>query len=391
MEIPFDGILTLLIFLIGIPALVLQLISAAERRVAMKEDGLDVRSSFVIALLVVGIGLILQFGYAYLGNENDIKPIVQQAIWLIVFIPLIVLALRVAKRIPEQYGHREKIVEKLTLDILNGLKKKIRIGGGPFSDLANLGKQCNPGQEREMVVVAYKNIVKAVIANPAYKGDSFEMLIDDLVHMLASDPESKDLSNYEIAIKILSAILSAKLQMESGYDRQRAIHAVSKLGQTLIVNFRSVERDNIILEYIDSLELALSRQEMLTEVSQALFEIGVCAVGESHDFVYIAILDKMTALAEAHSPLPPEFITDLLGLLAHFWVEDGSRKNLAWEKFDNVKKFLPESIISILETAQAHLIKTMYFDEADKLFQVVEDFRMLEKEKKKPNSRKKAF
>ena len=389
MEIPFDGILTLLIFLVGIPALVLQLISAAERRAAMKKGGLDVQSSLKIALFVIGIGLILQFGYAYWGKGNDIKSIVQQAIWLIVFVPLIVLALRVAKRIPEQYGRREKIVEKLTLGILDGLEKKIRIGGGPFSDLANLGKQCDPGQEREMVVIAYKNIVKAVIAHPAYKGDSFEMLIDELVHMLASDPESKDLNNYEIAIKILSAILSAKPQMESGYDRRRAIHAVSKLGQTLIVNFKSVERDNIILEYIDSLELALPRQEMLTEVSQALFEIGVCAAGESHDFVYVAILDKMTALAEARSPLPSEFTTDFFGLLAHFWVEDGSRKNIEREKFDDVKKFLPGPIIPILETARTHLIKTMYFDEADKLFQVAEDFRMLEKELKKPNSHKK--
>lgn len=128
---------------------------------------------------------------------------------------------------------------------------------------------------------------------------------------------------------------------------------------------------------------------MLTEVSQALFEIGVCAAGESHDFVYVAILDKMTALAEARSPLPSEFTTDFFGLLAHFWVEDGSRKNLAREKFDDVKKFLPGPIIPILETARTHLIKTMYFDEADKLFQVAEDFRMLEKELKKPNSHKK--
>jgi hypothetical protein len=307
------------------------------------------------------------------------------------FIPLIILVLRVAKTIPEQYGRREKIVEKLTREVLEGLQSKARVGGGTFADLANLGKQCDPGQEREMVVNALKEIVKVVIAKPAYKGDSFETLTDELVHMLASDPEPKDLNNYDIAIKILSAILSAQPLSGTEDDKRRAIHAASKLGQTLIVNFKSVERDNIILEYIDSLELALPQREMLTEVSQALFEIGVCAVKEGHDFVFVAALDKMTALAEAYPPLPSEFVTDLLGLIAHYWVKEGSRNRLARDKFQEVRKFLGKPILPMLETAERHLVNTMYFDEADRLAHMAEDIRQeqAEKNKSKRKSRKK--
>ncbi len=391
MEIPFDGILTLLIFLVGIPALVLQLISAAERRAAVKKEGLDVRSSLTVALIVVVIGVLVQFWYAYSTNSSDSKSIIQQAIWVGTFIPLIILVLRVAKTIPEQYGRREKIVEKLTREVLEELQSKARVGGGTFADLANLGKQCDPGQEREMVVNALKEIVKVVIAKPAYKGDSFETLTDELVHMLASDPEPKDLNNYDIAIKILSAILSAQPLSGTEDDKRRAIHAASKLGQTLIVNFKSVERDNIILEYIDSLELALPQREMLTEVSQALFEIGVCAVKEGHDFVFVAALDKMTALAEAYPPLPSEFVTDLLGLIAHYWVKEGSRNRLARDKFQEVRKFLGKPILPMLETAERHLVNTMYFDEADKLAHMAEDIRQeqAEKNKSKRKSRRK--
>jgi len=391
MEIPFDGILTLLIFLVGIPALVLQLISAAERRAAVKKEGLDVRSSLTVALIVVVIGVLVQFWYAYSTNSSDSKSIIQQAIWVGTFIPLIILVLRVAKTIPEQYGRREKIVEKLTREVLEELQSKARVGGGTFADLANLGKQCDPGQEREMVVNALKEIVKVVIAKPAYKGDSFETLTDELVHMLASDPEPKDLNNYDIAIKILSAILSAQPLSGTEDDKRRAIHAASKLGQTLIVNFKSVERDNIILEYIDSLELALPQREMLTEVSQALFEIGVCAVKEGHDFVFVAALDKMTALAEAYPPLPSEFVTDLLGLIAHYWVKEGSRTRLARDKFQEVRKFLGKPILPMLETAERHLVNTMYFDEADKLAHMAEDIRQeqAEKNKSKRKSRRK--
>lgn len=396
MEIPFDGILTLLIFLVGIPALVLQLISAAERRAAMKRNGLDVQLFLRWAVYIILAGLMLQFVVVHwLADKPQIgetdKGLVAQLLWLLVFIPLFYLAIRVSRQIPEQYGRREKIVEKLTQDVLKELQTKIRVGGATFADLANLGKHCDPGQEREMVVNALKDIVKAVIAKPAYKGDSFETLIDELVHMLASDPEPKDLNNYDIAIKILSAILSAQSQAGTEDDKRRAVHAASKLGQTLITNFKSVERDNIILEYIDSLEFALPQRDMLTEVSQALFEIGVCAVREGHDFVFIAALDKMTALAETYPPLPSEFVTDLLGLIAHYWVKEGSRNRLARDKFNEVRKFLESPILPILETAGAHLVKTMYFDEADKLAQMTGDIKGEEAEKKRPKgkSRKK--
>lgn len=388
MEIPFDGILTLLIFLVGIPALVLQLISAAERRAAMKRNGLDVQLFLKRALYIILVGLVLQFFVSHwladvAGIGETDKRLVEQLLWLLIFIPLFYLAIRVSRQIPEQYGRREKIVEKLTNDVLVDARRKIRVGGAIFADLANLGKQCDPGQEREMVIDALMKIVKDITSNMDYKGDSFETLVDELVHMLASDPEPRDLVNYDAAIKILTAILSAQSHLETDNDKQRAIHAISKLGQTLIVHFKSVERDNIILEYIDSLELALPKHEMLTEISQGLFEIGVCAVKEDHDFVFVAALDKMTTFAANYSPLPDEFVTDLLGLVSHYWTQDGSRKQLARDKFNEIKKFLKKPILSTLERSRQHLISTMYFDEADKLAQMADDIRREAATKKK--------
>lgn len=387
MEIPFDGILTLLIFLVGIPALVLQLISAAERRAAMKRNGLDVQLFLRQAIVIIGIGLVLQFSFGHwLAGKPDIregdKKLIEQFLWLLIFVPLFYLAIQVSQRIPEQYGRRERIVEKLTLDVLQETQKSGRVGGSAFADLADLGKQCDPGQERQMVVNALMQIVKTVLVSPFYKGDSFETLIDELVHMLASDPEPRDLNNYDLAIKILSAILSAHPQAESDYDRQRAVHAVSKLGQSLIVHFKSVERDNIMLDYIDTLELALLKREMLTEISQALFEIGVCAAREEHDFVFIAALDKMTTLAGNYSDLPGEFVTDLLGLLSHYWTETGSRKQFARERFNGVKGLFGKPIVTTLERSKKHLISTMYFDEADKLAHMADEIRREEAKKK---------
>ena len=371
MEIPFDGILTLLIFLVGIPALVLQLISSAERRAAMKKDGLYVRSPLYIALAVISVGLLVQFWYTYASNDDSsgsFRSMVQQGIWLVIFTPLFVLVLAVAKRIPEQYGRREKIIEKLTQDVLKEANAKGRIAGGTFNDLANLGQQCDPGQEREMVVDAFQRLVKATIKRPEYNGDSFEVLIDEFVHMLAANPEPKDLGNYNTAIKILSEILSARGDL----DKQRAVHAISKLGRTLIIHFNSVERDNIILDYIDSLEFALTKREMLTEVSQALFEIGICAVEENQDFMVVATVDKMTSLAENYSTLPNEFVAHMLGLLAHFWARGGSRKEFVETKLRELEIFLLKDRIASLEAAKVHCQQTMYFDVADELAQMIE-------------------
>lgn len=379
MQIPFDGIMTLLIFLIGIPALILQLISSAERRAVLKKESFssDVQSFLIKALLILVIGLLIQFLLIFLLADyaDAIRNFVEQLIWLSIFSCLFYLILQVSKQIPEQYGRREKIVEKLVSDVLNESRGKGHIAGGTFNDLVNLGKQCDPGQEREMVINAFKDIVKAVLAKSEYKGDSFEVLIDELVHILVSNPEPKDLSNFNATIKILSIILSTDKNLETDDDKQRALHAVSKLGRTLIIHFKSVERDGIILDYIDSLEFALTKKEMLTEVSQALFEIGVCAVEEGQDFMVVAALDKLTSLAEIYPPLPKEFVADMLGLLAYFWTKEGSRKKIAEKKLREIESLLPKSVILCIDEARAHCLNTMYFDAADKLSQMRKDLK----------------
>lgn len=377
MQIPFDGIMTLLVFLVGIPAIILQLISAAERRAILKKEGFDVQTFLRSAIGILILGLIVQFLLLFLlANSRDvIKNFFEQFVWLCIFGILFYLVIKVSKQFPEQYGRREKIVEKLTNDVLVESKEKGRITGESFKDLVSLGRQCDPGREREMVVNAFKELIKITLAKQSYKGDSFEALIGELVHMLASNPEPKDLENYDTTIKTFSAILSANGNLETADDKQRAVHAISKLGRTLIIHFDSVERDNIILDYIDSLEFALTKKGMLTEVSQAIFEIGICAIEENQDFIAVAAIDKMTSLAEIYRPLPNEFIADMLGLLAHFWNKGGSRREFAETKFCEVEKYLSGDRIASFEYARIHCIQTMYFDVADELTQMAEVFK----------------
>lgn len=380
MEIPFDGILSLLVFLVGIPALVLQLISSAERRAIIKREKLDVSKFLRLALIIFFLGLIVQVIILLFPpfEKENFNRLLVQSVWLGVFTGLFILVLYVVKKIPEQYGQREKIIEKLIQDIVNESRSKGRIAGGTFSDLADLGINCEPGQEREMVINAFKHLVHTMLDNPSYKGDSFEELIDELLHILAFTPEPKDLRNYAKAIKILSTILPTKKDLDSDDDKQRALHAISKLGRSLIIHFKSIETDNIILDHLDSLEFALfKRPKMLTEVSQALFEIGICAVNESEDLIAVAALDKMTSLTEDNQPLPDEFVADMLGLLAHFWKKDGSRREFTLQKLNNIKPNLPKNIRISFDEARAHCCKTMYFDTADYLLEMKEQINLI--------------
>ncbi len=373
MEIPFDALLTLLIFLVGIPALILQLISPIERAAVQKKGRLDVRSFLRKALWIIGGGIVVQMVYAVFPRDEGqdfIRQVIQQLIWMAVFGLLFFLALDISQQIPEQYGRREKIVKRLTQDLLVELKKRKRlnVSGETFNDLVNLGKHCEAGQEREMVVNALMEVVKDVLADPKYAGDSLEMLIEELTHMLAFSPEAKDLYNYRAAVGILTTILAADHPAETEDDRRRVVHAISHLARTLIVNFKSVERDNVILAYVNSVDFASNRPNMLTEISQALFEIGVCAAKEADDFAAVAALDKLTTLAERQSPsLPIEFIADLFGLLGCFWAKEGSRRDYASLKFRAIKKIINKEVFLRLTNAREHLIQTMYFEEADNL------------------------
>lgn len=378
MEIPFDGLLTLLIFLVGIPALILQMISAAERRAVMKKGNLDVKAFLKKASIVVIVGLTMQF-VLVLTLEADrlnidkgkaVVEVVEQLVWIGLFGTLFYLVWQVSQDIPEQYGRREKIIEKITEDTKREATSKPlpRVGGEAFTDLANLGKQCDPGHEREMVVDAFKKLVLSIIADEKYNGDSFEELIEELVHMLVSNPEPKDLCCYDTAIKILAVILSTNNDFNSDGDKRRALHAISKLGRTLLEHFKSVEADNIILDYVDSVEFAiLDSVGLLTEVSQTLFQIGICASDAGQDFIAVAALDKVTVLAENHQPLPEEFVADMLGLVAHLWVMDGSRQGFAVQKLEEVKGLLPQGLTQSIVDARAHCLRTMYFDTADNL------------------------
>lgn len=391
MEIPFDGLLTLLIFLVGIPALILQLISPIERQVVQKKGRLDVRSFLQKALLIIAAGVFLQVVFSLWGHTKlleSIRDIIPQLIWMGVFGFLFYLAWIISQQIPQQYGRREKIVETLTQDILDELKKRKRlnVSGETFTDLANLGKHCEAGQEREIVVKAFLKIAQAALEDPRYAGDSFETFIDELTHMLAFNPEAKDLYNYRTAVDIFSSILAANHSTTIADDKRRAVHAISRLGRTLIVNFQSVERDNVILTYINSLDLVLNKPHMLTEISQAMFEIGLCAIEAGHDFVAVAALDKLTSLAEKQTqPLPVEFVADLFGLLSHFYAMDGSRREFANRKIIETKKFLGENTIRTLEGAQKHLLRTIYFDESDKLGKLIEDLKRQKKPRQKKN------
>lgn len=391
MDIPFDGLLTLLIFLVGIPALILQLISPIERQVVQKKGRLDVRSFLQKAGRIIGLGIVVQMLFTLWLHEREAdanQQIIQQFIWMAVFGFLFYLAWIISQQIPQQYGRREKIVENLTQDILDELKnrKRLNVSGETFNDLANLGKHCEAGQEREIVVRAFMKIAQSVLEDSRYAGDSFETFIDELTHMLAFNPEARDLYNYRTTMDIFSSILAADRSTTIMDDKRRAVHAISRLGRTLIVNFQSVERDNVILAYINSLDLVLNKPHMLTEISQALFEIGLCAVEAGHDFVAVAALDKLTSLAERQSPpLPVEFVADLFGLLAHYRAMGGSRREFANRKFEETKAFLGENVIQALKDAQKHLVKTMYFEEADKLGELIEDINLKPRSRQKKN------
>jgi hypothetical protein len=377
MEIPFDALLTLLIFLVGIPALILQLISTPERRVVVRRKRIDVNSFLRRASVIFAFGFGLQiiriwYGKSYTNFNFD--SLIEQGIWLATFIGLFSLVFIVSKQIPEQYGQREKIIESLANDVLKDAKKNGRIGGETFSDLASLGSQCEAGQEREMVISQFKDFVLTVLKDDNYTGESFEALIEELIYILTSKPEQQDLECYDLSIKMLAAILSKNTKNASDNDKRRSLNAISLLGRTLLEHFESVEADNLILDFVDTAEFAvLNGGNLLTDVSQTIFEIGECASAMRQDFIAVASLDKLSTLAISSTPMPDEFSVDLLGLISHLWVEGGSRKKYADQKLEAIQPYLTKDLVLAIRDAATHCYITLHFDTADKLGKMQEE------------------
>jgi len=297
-----------------------------------------------------------------------------------VFAALFVIATYIAVRIPHRYGRRDVIVRALEREISRGLSNKGRLNEHSLEDLIDLGRQSESGQDKELVLQALYRLVVKTCDNDKYTGDALETLIQSLVNILASNSVPGTPQNFFTAMEILHRIVTTTDRANSAtmslVDVLWAVHELSALGQAVLLHVGPKEIEHTMMRCIQALGVMANRHaETVTEVSQALFEVGVVAIEKNQMLIAIAALDKLITLAQMCQPARNELAADMLGLVAHFWIASYTAHNYVRSQLAEICDALAEPLPRALEMASRHCVATIQFQTSDNLNNMIHDLQ----------------
>jgi hypothetical protein len=379
--LPFDAIGSLFIFLIGVPALVVQSIPPEVRHVVARrwqrlllETGLPV----VVAAAAVGLGLLrhalwpadaVAIGGGGLFGRVPLPPAGPWT-WVIVIAVMFATATYTAMRIPHRYGRRSMIIRSLEKESF----KHSKLIEHSLDDLIVLGRQSESGQDKELVLQALYRLATKMYDLRDYRGDRLEALIMGLVDMLVPASQPGNAQNFSTAAQILQHI--TKSAKPRSPDVLSAIQALGSLGQAALIHAGPLNIRPTVMKYVQALGLTVNRHPAhTTDVSQALFEVGVVAVQKRQILIAMAALAELLNLVQANKPARAELVTDLLGLIAHFWTAGETACEYVRGKLAEIVDSFALPLDEALEQARRHCAQTTQFQVADNLGQLSRDLQ----------------
>jgi len=382
-NISFDVVVSLLLFLVGVPVLVLQFMSPEIRNVLKVESKIIREAALYLAICVAIIIVAI-----YIEEHKTTLELWKPWIWVYMYAFLFIVVGLFSARVLSKYGFRENVLKELTRQILDDLSKTGKPKKEKLHDLIEIGKQSNSGPNREMVLEEMRILVDVVCRNENYRGDSLENLIIGIVHILATRSTREDTSNYQTAAGILTTVLSSKVgdENDKGFvDQFHAVNAMSTLGQTqLAQDDFSAEADYTLMDYEEALGLVVSvHPELLPDVTQALLSMGSVALQHKRYLFAVATMERMLTLVEANKPVAMKPLAELLGLSAHFWTAGGSSKDFIETRIARISDLVSGDLPEVIGRAGQRFQITMRFDTADKLTQMAKDIRAKRKPQKK--------
>lgn len=391
-NIPYDGVVTFLVFLIGIPALLLQTMTPEVRRAVMKQSAtrvlIQAGSPLLMATLIITYAFWMdsQLEKGMIAPSTPpadamslissllILPLSRDQLWTDVIYLLLAITAGSAILTVHKYGQRDQVILDLSRQAKSS-HNKARLNEKALATLIELGEQSAPGGDKELVLEALNQVVHQVTAHPQYQGDSLETLVTRLVDILTSDAKPGTAHNFNTAAGILQSIVIRASAKERTVDLMYAIRALGYLSRAALSHVESgMEIENMLMNCVGSLALAASlRPDMNTQASEELFKLGMVLLEEKQEFIAVHTLDTLSTLVWANQPAQGELVTDTLGLLSHFWVDGATAREYAIEKLGQLRGALAQDLCTALDAARKHCIKTTYFQTSDNLQQMISD------------------
>jgi len=381
-DIPFDAIFTLLIFLIGIPALIFQFMTPDIRRIVSRRRwwlAADVFLPLGVALFVSMGGIFAEF---YFG---DLDPYDHSLRWVFIFSALTIITLIIGIRIPMRYGRREAIVKTVKNEIRRSLKKQGRVADVAWEDLVDLGKNAMVPQERQEVLLALRELAGEIYHRPDYQGDGLESLLMGMVDILAQGGETVSGDNYQLAAAILQDVVlnGQGVDPSAASDLRRAIKAAAEIGRIALSKFDSgLEGNNVVLKFVEVLGLVLlnpAHSALTSDVTEALFDVGSLAFEMDRSLIGLATLDKMVSslfLPDGFSAEQKnEQIADTLGLMAHCWEKGSAHRQIISNRLPEIQSCFEQPLSSMFARAYDYYLDRAKPETASKLVCMAADLK----------------
>ncbi len=364
-DVPYDALTTLIAFMVGVPAVVLQTLPPEVRRVVSKRWGRLLADLTVPVLFAIAISLLGIFA-------PRLSPGSTRITWTGILGIIVLTTVYTVFRILSRYGRRLAIVRALEREVGRKVPKTGRLIEASLDDLVDLGRQSQPGREKELVLESLQNLSARVYRHPRYGGDGFEDLVLGVMDIVLGAPLRGNGQNVASATRILQGIV---LRYEARAEEQPkllrhadlivALRALSKLGRVACV----MDQEAIPLAVVQA--VSTSRVEgTAIFVSQALFEVGVAAIQADQMLVAMSAIEKLLSLVELQKPARGELVADTLGLLAHFHASGNTGARFARVRLSRLEVCLSESLPAALEAASAHCARTTHFRTADRIEQL---------------------
>jgi len=268
-----------------------------------------------------------------------------------------VLAVIYGLRLPTKYS-RVNVIAHLRDKLIKSFNEDGHLDEDVIDDLSYLGEHGKPGDEKQLVLDAFKSVTYEVLDSPKYSGTELKEILLSFKEIVSGKDKPGNDTNYASASVLLThvwkKISENESRLSSDNDARHAAQMLSALGIEAVKN--------------------MSQQTALTFVENAgqcddkiVFEIGLAALRVKQFRVASGALSKLKWMAKSENQLqltPSDMTLNLLGLLAHFIHYGDATKELA-------ESFLSGKDISFSPSLEACINAAIYYHYFDSNFDTV--------------------
>jgi len=395
-------VITLLVFALGLPALILQLAAPEEARVILSQRLKLVQRitwflGFAALICVLTFIWIHPYSSEYQGASDvpssQSKVLVSPWKWLentagnlfhspaqysnviTITMTLVVIVVFFFVLVQIRGYRRDGLINNLNKKCQKSVRDRGIIPEVHLMDLIYLGEQGDPGHAKTEVLDSFDDLAVRLQKHSKYAGEGLAELVRGIEHTLVSGAKVGNSKNFHHANRILEGILLRlrSRDLSAAPDAAIVLSTLERLG-TAALTLGSKRASIGTLQVIAA--AAEGPNGAFKFASETLFKIGTAALTDGEHFlVAVAALSKLQALAEQRIPLKGEVAADLLGLLAHFCANGRTARRHALSILDRMEGSFDSSLEDCIEAAIEHQYWTAQFDTADKLIELLEGFQ----------------